>query len=115
MEEKIERVKEDMSVRVSKSITASEARQLASCPDVLIRRIYKLIKDSATEGMIRLRYEFDSMTGKGLQEIKERLTGNGFNVKFSVWVYEDGIDDVLEEITDFTKDYECSIECLITW
>ena len=112
MEDSNIRGREEMSIKSCTRYTAEEARSAANNPIVLLKRIYKLIKESAIEAMTRFSYGLDSATAEGLRMIRDTLSQDGYKVKLLVWSSD---EEGQIEITDFTKDRYENIECRITW
>lgn len=63
-----------------KPITASEARSIADAAEVLIKRVYKAIKESAKESMTRLDYSIFDPSQAAVAAVAKSLESNGYTV-----------------------------------
>ncbi len=61
-------------------ISAKEAKEIADNSKVILARIYKVIRDEAEEGRIRIDWSTDFLSKKCLNNITEILKADGFIV-----------------------------------
>lgn len=89
----------------NKCISAAQARELTDHPAALIKRLFKIIKEAANEGMVRTTYALANTSGNCLNTINTSLKRCGFKVEFKAQGYP---------ITSFNKDFEI-VEIIISW
>lgn len=93
------------AAKENKSSSAIQARELTDHPSALIKRLFKLIKDRANEGMIKINYILPNTSGNCLNTISTAFKRCGFKVEFKDKGYP---------ISSFNKDFE-EVEIIISW
>jgi len=82
---------------MEKKLNATEARAITDSSDIILARIYKLIKDAAKEGATRFVYDIPYGSPAGVQIIEKDLVQQGYQVKV------DRVDEDEEFYTYFIK------------
>lgn len=61
-------------------ISAKEAKEIADNSEVMLTRIYKIIREEAEEGRVRLDWGVNFLSKKCLEHIIKDLKDNGYTV-----------------------------------
>jgi hypothetical protein len=69
------------TIKKDTGITAIEALTIANSSEVVKKRIYKIIKEAATEGCLQITYGFEHPSMALVNSIVQELTERGFTVK----------------------------------
>jgi hypothetical protein len=69
------------TIKKDTGITAIEALTIANSSEVVKKRIYKIIKEAATEGCLQTTYGFEHPSIILVNSIVQDLTERGFTVK----------------------------------
>ena len=80
-----------------KALSAKEARELASNPDLALNRIYKLIKEAAKEGSVRIHYCLDYPHEELADKIQKELEKQGYTVSIDEEESDESFTNLLIE------------------
>lgn len=79
-------------------VTAQSMREQANDVTILLKHIYKIIREEAKESGIILRYGIESITSDALKTVFNSLISNGFGVVATYYDQETGEDIKLGEL-----------------
>lgn len=99
-------------------VTAQSMREQANDVTVLLKHIYKIIREEAKESGIILRYSIESITSDALKTVFNSLTSNGFMVVATYYDQENDEDIKLGELDVkalTNEDFTDSLQLEILW
>lgn len=64
-------------------ISAKDAKKLADSSEVMLTRIYKVIREEAEEGRVRLDWNTDYLSSKCKDSIVDALRNDGYSIETS--------------------------------
>jgi len=64
-------------------ISAKEAKEIANNSEIMLTRIYKVIRDEAAEGRVRLDWNTEYLSSKCKDNIVDALKNDGYSIETS--------------------------------